>query len=305
VVPPDQTHADRRQCSRITRGHPLSRIHPNAVVSPLAQIGQDVEIGAFSVVEADTIIADGCTLASHVVIKAGTRLGPENRVYEHAVLGGLPQHASPKEAPGLLEIGARNTIREFATLHRSLHQHGATRVGCDNLFMTGAHVGHDSNVGSRVILTNNVLLGGHVTVEDRANISGGAAVHQFCRIGRLAMVGGHARIKKDVPPFVMVDDATSMIVGLNFIGLRRNGFTSDDIQQLKDAYRLIFRRGLPWSEVVPALKAEFTAEPAAEFHRFLSGGTRGFTHERRMPASATVRLHREEDDEQTLRRKAG
>jgi UDP-N-acetylglucosamine acyltransferase len=283
----------------------LSRIHPYAVVSPLAQIGQNVEIGAFCVIEENVIIADGCSLASHVVVKAGTRLGPDNRVYEHAVLGGLPQHASPKEAPGELELGARNTIREFVTMHRSLHMQGVTRVGSDNLLMAGAHVGHDSNVGSRVILTNNVLLAGHVTVEDRANLSGGAAVHQFCRIGRLAMVGGHARIKKDVPPFVMVDDATSMIVGLNFIGLRRNGFTSEHIQQLKDAYRLIFRRGLPWSEVVPALKKEFSAEPAAELHRFLSGGTRGFTPERRAPANATVRLHREDDDEQTLRRKAG
>lgn len=283
----------------------MSRIHPYAVVSPSAQIGQNVEIGAFCVIEDNVIIADGCSLASHVVIKAGTRLGPDNHVYEHAVLGGLPQHASPKEAPGELVLGARNTIREFVTMHRSLHMQGVTRIGCDNLFMAGSHVGHDSNVGTRVILTNNVLLAGHVTVEDRANLSGGAAVHQFCRIGRLAMVGGHARIKKDVPPFVMVDDATSMIVGLNFIGLRRNGFTSDDIQQLKDAYRLIFRRGLPWSEVVPALQQEFSAEPAAELHRFLSGGTRGFTPERRAPANATVRLHREEDDEQTLRRKAG
>ena len=283
----------------------MSRIHPYAVVNASAQIGQNVEIGAFCVIEENVFISDGCSLASHVVVKAGTRLGPDNRVYEHAVLGGLPQHASPKEAPGELEIGARNTIREFVTMHRSLHLQGVTRIGCDNLFMAGAHVGHDSNVGSRVILTNNVLLAGHVTVEDRANLSGGAAVHQFCRIGRLAMIGGHARIKKDVPPFVMVDDATSMSVGLNFVGLRRNGFTSEHIQQLKDAYRLIFRRGLPWSEVVPALKQEFSAEPAAELHRFLSGGTRGFTPERRVPANATVRLHREEDEDQSLRRKAG
>ena len=200
-------------------------------------------------------------------------------------------------------MGARNTIREFVTLHRSLKQAGVTEIGNDNLLMAGAHVGHDCEVRSNVILTNNVLLGGHVLVEDRANISGGAAVHQFCRIGRLAMVGGHARIKKDVPPFVMVDDATSMIVGLNFIGLRRNGFQSEEIQQLKDAYRLIFRRGLPWSEVVPALKQEFASGPAMEFHRFLEGGTRGVTPERRVPPSATVKLHRaEEEDKISLRR---
>ena len=283
----------------------MSQIHPQAVVSPLAKIGQDVEIGPFCVVEADVTIEQGCQLSSHVVVKQGTHLGPENRVYEHAVLGGLPQHANPQEIPGRLRIGAKNTIREFVTLHRSLKQAGVTAIGDENLFMAGAHVGHDCEVRSHVILTNNVLLGGHVLVEDRANISGGAAVHQFCRIGHLAMVGGHARIKKDVPPFVMVDDATSMIVGLNFIGLRRNGFQSEKIQQLKDAYRLIFRRGLPWAEVVPALKQEFAEGPAAEFHRFLAGGTRGVTPERRVPSSATVKLHRADEDSKISLRRVG
>ena len=281
--------------------------HPaNAVVSSRAQIGRDVQIGPFCVIEADVVVGDGCQLASHAVIKSGMRLGAHNKIGENAVLGGLPQHAHPRELPGLLVIGNNNTIREFCTLHRSLYHDQATRIADDNLIMAGAHVGHDSSVGSRVILTNNVLLGGHVVVEERANLSGGAAVHQFCRIGRLAMVGGHARIKKDVPPYVMIDDATSMVVGLNVIGLRRNGFTPEQVQQLKDAYRLIYRRGLPWAEVVPALMREFPDGPAAELHRFLSGGTRGFVQERRAPPKATVRLHRDEEDPATrLGRKAG
>ena len=240
-----------------------------------------------------------------MVVKSDTTLGERNHVFEGAVLGGLPQHLQLPEQPGGLVIGDDNIIRENATIHRSLEKDGTTRVGDKCLLMVGTHVAHDCTVGGGVILTNNVLLAGHVEVAERAYLGGASAVHQFCRIGRLAMIGGMARVKKDVPPFVLVDDATSLIVGLNKIGLRRAGFASEEIQQLKDAYRLIYRRGLTWKEILAALASEFPDGHAAEFHEFFCGGTRGFVPERRTPPSATLRLHRDESAEPDYRSKAG
>jgi len=280
-------------------------IHACAVVSPRAQIGANVEIGPFAVVEEDVTIGTGCRIASGVIIKSGTTLGEGNIIAEHCVLGGLPQHASPPEQPGRLVIGAYNRFREYCTVHRSLYGDQSTSIGDRNFLMVGVHVGHDSQVGSATILTNNVLLAGHVEVEDRAYLSGAAAVHQFCRVGQLAMVGGHARVKKDVPPYMLVADGDSVIVGLNTIGLRRNNFSSEEIEQLKQAYRLIYRRGLPWKDVPAALQEEFPSGPAADYFRFLSSGRRGIAPERRMPPRTTLRLHRQPDEDASVHRKAG
>jgi UDP-N-acetylglucosamine acyltransferase len=265
-------------------------IHPLAIVSPEAQIGSNVRVGPFSVVEADVVIAEGCQLASHVVVKDGTRLGPNTIVHEAAILGGFPQHLNKPKQPGLLVIGANNTIREHATLHRAMKHDAATVLGDNNFLMAGVHIAHDCCIGSNVIFANNALLAGHVIVEDRAFVSGAVGVHQFCRIGRLAMVGAHAKVVQDVPPYVTIDGISGCVVGLNLVGLRRSGFSSDDIMQLKMAYRLIYRRGLKWTEVLEQLKADFPAGPAAIYSEFLSGGTRGFVQERRMPPGATIKL---------------
>jgi UDP-N-acetylglucosamine acyltransferase len=264
------------------------RIHSTAVVSPLARIGQDVVIHPFCVVEAGAEIGDGCMLESRVVVKTGTRLGQNNRVFEGAVLGGLPQHVRMPPQVGELVIGDSNTIRENVTIHRALEAGHATVIGDHNLLMVGVHVAHDCQLGSHGIVANNTLLAGHVTVADRAYISGAVAVHQFCRIGALAMVGGQAHLVKDVPPFVTVDGKSTFVVGLNLVGLRRAGYTAPQIDQLKAAYRLIYRSGLPWSELLQRLAQEFPAGPAAQFHEFFSGGKRGFTPERRLPR--TLRL---------------
>ncbi len=210
------------------------KIHPLAIVSPKAQISANVSIGPFSVVEADVTIGEGCELASHVVIKDGTRLGPHTVVHEAAILGGLPQHINKPKQPGLLLIGANNTIREHATLHRAMKAEAATIVGDGNFLMAGVHVAHDCRIGNQVIFANNALLAGHVVVEDRAFVSGAVGVHQFCRIGRLAMVGAHAKVVQDVPPYVTIDGISGCVVGLNLVGLRRGGFTSDEIVQLKN-----------------------------------------------------------------------
>lgn len=268
----------------------MASIHPTAVVSGQAQIGRGVSIGPFCIVEDRVEIGDNCRLAARVVIKADTRLGNDNEIGEGAVLGGRPQHLRAGNEVGKLLIGRGNMIRENATIHRGLTPEDATTIGDGNLIMVNAHIAHDCRIGNNVIVVNNVMLAGHVTVDDRAYLSGAAGVHQFCRIGRLAMVGGQAHITQDVPPFVTVDGRSSLIVGLNTIGLRRSGFGSDEIQQLKEAYRIVYRSGLTWAETLAALQASFQSGPAAEFHPFLKATHRGVIQERRMPRRATVPL---------------
>ncbi len=272
-------------------------IHPTAVVSPQAQVSSDVSIGPFCIVESDVKIGAGCVLEGRVIIKSGTTLGENNRIFDGAVLGGLPQHVRIPDHPGTVEIGSHNTIREFVTVHRALKADAPTVIGDSNLLMVGAHIAHDCRLGSNIIFANNAMLGGHVTVDDRAYISGAVAVHQFCRIGSYAMVGGHARVVQDVPPFVTIDGLSGCVVGLNLIGLRRNGFTSEQIVQLKNAYRLIYRTGLKWSDAVQRLRTDFSDEPAAAFQRFFSAGTRGYVQERRMPPNATIKLRRQLDED--------
>ena len=240
-------------------------IHPLAVVSPHAELGTNVRIGPFCVVEAGVVLGDGCHLAGRVTVKSGTVLGRDNLVMEGTVLGGMPQHIHMPEHPGTTVIGDGNVIRENCTVHRALAAGNETRIGNRCLLMVGAHVAHDCRSEDGVILTNNVMLGGHVTVGDKAYMAARVAVHQFCRIGRLAMVGGLARVMQDVPPFVMIDGGTAMIVGLNKVGLRRAGFTPSEVTQLKAAYRVIYRSGLTWNEMLDALRTQFPTGPAAEF----------------------------------------
>ncbi len=274
-------------------------IHPLAEVSPSAKLGVDISIGPFTVVEAEVEVGDRCQLASRATIKAGTQLGSDNLVCEGAVLGGMPQHLRQPEFPGRLVIGDRNVIRENATLHRALATDSATTIGNDCLIMVGAHVAHDCILGSNVVLTNNAMLGGHVTVGDRAYLGGGAAVHQHCNVGRIAMVGGLARLDQDVPPFMMVDGESNQVVGLNRVGLRRGGVTPQERADLKEAYQLIYRSGLAFQELLEALNATYVDGPAAEFAPFLQAATRGYIRERRDPPKS-FRIVREDPVSETL-----
>lgn len=281
-------------------------IHPLAVVSPEARLGVGVSIGAFAVVEGDVALGDFCTVASGAVIKAGVTAGCHNEFGEHCVIGGAPQHVARPGEVGRVVIGDHNVFREHTTVHRALKPDAATVVGSHNYVMSGAHFGHDAVVGNNVICANAALLGGHVVVEDRAFVSGAVAVHQFCRIGRLAMVGGHARVVQDVPPYMLLDGQSGCIVGLNIVGLRRSGHGADDITALKSAYRLLYRRGLPWKEVLEALDEEFPAGPVVQLRQFLGSGTRGFAQERRAPPTTTLKLRVPDEDAATvIRARAG
>ena len=177
------------------------------------------------------------------------------------MLGGPPQHTRMPEKLGRLVLGSHNTIRENCTVHRALHEGTATTIGDDNLLMVGAHVAHDCTVGIARDPGQQRAAGRIRDRGDRAFVSGAVAVHQFCRIGRLAMIGGCARVVQDVPPYVMVDGHSGLIVGLNLVGLRRNGYKAEDVAQLKAAYRLIYRRGLRWIEVLETIETGVSHRP--------------------------------------------
>ena len=252
-------------------------IHPSAVVSPEARIGRDVLIGPFAVVEGGATIGDGCEIRAHAVVKRGCVLGQQNRVHEGAVLGGEPQDVAFGGQESGVVIGERNQIREGVTIHRSTRPGGATVLGSDCFLMAYAHVAHDDRVGDRVILANNVALAGHVEVADRAFLSGGVVVHQFCRVGRLAMIGGNSKVVQDCLPFVITDGCPARATGLNVVGLRRAGFSAGQLRTLRQAYRLLLRAGLPFERALEELRG--LGDPQVdELVAFVGGSRRGFAH---------------------------
>jgi len=268
----------------------VPNIHPTALVDPTAVLGNDVHIGPFAIVEPHVVIGDGCRIETRAVIKSRTVLGCGNEIGEGTVLGGAAQHLLPQDPGGKVIIGDNNRFRENVTVHRGYANEALTTIGNNNLIMVNAHVAHDCKLGNNIVLVNNVMLGGHVHVDDRAYLGGGSGVHQFCRVGRYVMVGSHTRITQDVPPFILVEGIPALVIGLNSIGLRRNGFKADDMLQLKAAYRIIYRQGLRWSEVLEQLAGEFTTGPAALFHEFLKTGKRGFVQERRISRKAMLKI---------------
>jgi UDP-N-acetylglucosamine acyltransferase len=276
----------------------VTQIHPTAIVDSRAELGQGVVIGPYCIVEAGAILGDGCRLEARAIVKSRTTLGRFNEIGEGAVIGGRAQHVQLQEPGGTLVIGDNNRIRENATIHRGWANDAVTTVGNHCMIMINAHIGHDSRIGNHCIIVNNVMIAGHVIVEDRAYLSGAVAVHQFTRVGKLAMVGGMAKIKQDVPPYVMIDGSTDAeVVGLNKVGLRRNGCTAEDMLQLKAAYRVIYREGRRWSEVLDLLQTHFSTGPAAAFHEFLKNGKRGFVQERRISRKATLKIVDPSQDE--------
>jgi UDP-N-acetylglucosamine acyltransferase len=284
----------------------VAHIHPLALVDPAAEIGRDVTIGPFCIVEAGVVIGDGCSLAPRVVAKSRTTLGVNNEIGEGTVLGGKAQHVVECQPGGSLVIGNHNRIRENATIHRGHANDATSVVGDHNYLMVNAHVGHDCRIGNHTILVNNVMIGGHVQIHDRAYVSGGVAVHQFCRIGQFAMVGGMARVVQDVPPYVMVSGGgETEIVGLNRVGLKRNGYSAADMLQLKEAYRVIYRQGLRWCEVLEVLQRDFSTGPAALFLEFLQAGKRGFVQERRISRKATLKIAPALNDEDVAEKPEG
>jgi UDP-N-acetylglucosamine acyltransferase len=216
-------------------------IHPSAIVDPAARIGASVSIGAYSVVGAGVEIGEGTSIGPHVVIEGTTRIGRDNRIFQFASIGAIPQDKKFGGEESRLIIGDRNFIREFVTLNRGTGDGGgATRIGNDNWIMAYAHVAHDCVVGNHTVFSNNATLAGHVEVGDYAILSGFAGVHQFCRIGAHAFVGMGCLVNGDVPPFVMVAADYGRPRGINAEGLKRRGFDADRIAAIKRAYRTLY-----------------------------------------------------------------
>ena len=253
-------------------------IHPTAIIAPGAKLGPGVSIGPYAVIEADTEIGEASDIRANVVIKRFTTLGAANTVYEGAVLGGEPQDLGFVDCQSFLRIGANNRIREGVTMHRGTRPESETIVGSNCFIMANAHVAHNCSLADDVIIANNVALAGYVDIEDRVFISGGVVVHQFCRIGRLAMIGGNSKIVQDCLPFVITDGVPGRAHGLNIVGLRRAGFKSSDLANLKEAYRLLLRSGLSLGEAIASL--ESMSDPVvAHLIAFVRESTRGFCHE--------------------------
>ena len=254
----------------------MTTIHPTAIVSPSAVIGEGVDIGAFVVIGEGCEIGDGCTIAHRATLERNVKLARQVKVGIGSVLGGEPQDLKYRGEATTVEIGEGTVIREYATVNRGTTQSWRTSVGSGSFIMSYVHLAHDCHIGDGVILANGVQLAGHVTVEDRAIVSGLSAVHQFVKIGRLAFVGGCSRVAKDVPPFLKAVGNPVRLYGLNAVGLQRNNVPDSVSRELKRAYRLLFRSELNVSQALERAASELPHVPEViEFLRFVEGSRRG------------------------------
>ena len=236
-----------------------SFIHDSAIISAGAQIGAECHIGAFSIVGENVVLGDGVRLDSHVVVDGRTTVGDETHVFPFVSIGLAPQDLKYAGEPTATEIGKRNQIREFVTIHRGTSGGGGlTKIGDDNLFMAQAHVAHDCQIGSEVIMANAATLAGHVEIADRANVGAYSGVHQFCRIGYEAFVGGYSVVVKDAPPFAIIQGNHARCYGLNRVGMRRRGYSKDTIERLHRAYHLLLSAKLNTTQALEKIKEEIT-----------------------------------------------
>ena len=252
-------------------------IHASAIVSDKASIADDVEIGPYTIIGDDVDIRSGTRVDSHVVINGPTVIGNENHIYQFASIGGDPQDKKYAGEPTKLKIGDRNTIREFCTVSRgTTEDKGETVIGDDNLIMAYVHIAHDCKIGSDTIMANNATLGGHVHIGDWAICSGFTGVHQFCRIGAHAFLGMFAAVSRDVPAYTMVAGNPAVPRGINSEGLKRRGYDADQIRNIKDAYRLVYRKGMKLAEATDAIADRSKTQPELElFLESLRSSARG------------------------------
>lgn len=229
-------------------------VDPRAAVSPKAVLGENVTVGPFAVVEAGAVVGDGTSVAASAFIGTGARIGRECRLHHGAVVGHAPQDLKYAGEPTTCELGDRNVVREYATLHRGTGEGGKTIIGNDNFFMAFSHVAHDCVLGDRIIMANSASLAGHTDVEDYVIIGGLTPVHQFTRLGRHSMIGGGLRVGKDVPPYILAGGEPLTFEGLNSVGLRRRGFSRETIDSLDRAYGLIYRARLNVTQAVASIE---------------------------------------------------
>jgi UDP-N-acetylglucosamine acyltransferase len=253
-----------------------ARIHPSALVSSEAVIGNDVEIGPFAIVGEGCEIGDGCVIGARSTLERHVKLGPGVKLGIGVSLGGEPQDSKYKGDITTVEIGEGTVIRDYSTINRGTTQSYKTTVGKHCFLMTYVHLGHDCHVGDHVVIANGSQFAGHVTIEDRANISGLTAVHQFVRIGKFAFIGGCSRVPKDIPPYIKAVGNPVKLYGLNTVGLQRNGFPDEVLRELKRAYRLFFRSELNVSQALDKAAHELHMFPEVEeLVAFVANSSRG------------------------------
>ena len=254
--------------------HPTARVAPTARIAEGADVGPGVEIGEFAVVEDEVVIGEGCRLEPHVVVKRWTTLGRRNRISVGTALGTDPLDKNFTGERSYLRIGDDNTVREHYTVSRGTEPESETVIGDGNYVMTSGHIAHNCRIGSNNVIASCALVAGYVEIGDGAFLSGGVVVHQFSRIGDLAMIGGNTRVNKDVPPYFLYSEFNVTPRGVNLVGLRRAGCSAAEIAELKRAYRLLFRSGLPLDDALERI-AELPGERPRRLVEFVRSSKRG------------------------------
>ncbi|MFH1359691.1 MAG: acyl-ACP--UDP-N-acetylglucosamine O-acyltransferase [Candidatus Omnitrophota bacterium] len=248
-------------------------IHPTAIIDQDVKLSDDVDIGAYACIEKGVSLGAGIKIQPYAHIKGNTEIGEGTSIATGAVIGESPQIIGHKNQDGKIRIGKNNVIREYVTIHTSSSPEKCTEIGDNNYLMGLSHVAHDCKIGNRVIICNGTLIAGHVHIDDQTFISGHVTVHQFVRIGRLAMIAGLSRVNQDVPPFMMVV-GDSRVWGINGVGLRRAGFSQQDIQEIKRAHQHLYRSGLSVKKALDALNQE-NSEKIQELISFIASSQRG------------------------------
>jgi len=249
-------------------------IHPTAIVHENTQVHDSTEVGPYAIIDAHVTLGSDCVVGPHVHLTGHTTIGCGNRFHAGCVIGDAPQDMKYDGAPTRLIVGEQNTFREHVTIHRSNTLEEDTIIGSENIFMANSHVGHNSVVGNKAILANGVLVGGHAMIGDGAFLSGNAVVHQFCRVGSMAMMQGCSGVSLDLPPFTIVRGINGMC-GLNSIGLKRAGFSSEERLELKQTYRALFMGSDLLRDAIEAAREKVTGVLAEQFLDFVASSERG------------------------------
>ena len=256
-------------------------IHSTAIIHPGAQLHESVRVGPYSVIDEHVTLGAGCELGPHVHLTGHTSIGGENRFHTGCVIGDAPQDMKYGSEPTRLIIGERNLFREHVTVHRSNTLDEDTQIGSENFFMANSHVGHNAIIGNKAILANGVLIAGHAMIGDGAFLAGNAVVHQFCRVGAMAMMQGCAGVSLDLPPFSIVRGINGMC-GLNSVGLKRAGFSAEERRQLKKAYHAIFLSGDLMKDALEKARADCSGVLTEQLIDFVATSQRGIcAHTRR------------------------
>src|SRR5437667_7081125 len=254
-------------------------IAPTACIDPRASIGPGVSIGEYCVIEPDVAIGAGCRIEPYVYVKRWTTLGEANEISAGTVLGTDPLDKNFTGERSYLRIGARNSIREHYTISRGTQPESATEIGDDNYIMTSGHIAHNCKIGNKTVICSCALVAGYVEVEDGAFISGGVVIHQFSKIGMLAMIGGNTRVNSDVPPFMLCSDFNAAVKGLHVVGLKRAGFVHSATAPLKKAYQILFRSRLKMDDALRRIEAECPTEHTRRLVEFIRRSERGICRE--------------------------